>query len=200
MNKLFTICVCIGCTILSSCSIQQPLIKEPLESHEETKEIAQIYTLDDKKVSLGVPTKMFVTVAGIVLDRMAMDKWFFSRTVEIDCPKTIGIKLKDLDKKVILNRFDHNLTCEDSNIPPEVINAPPAKLNREQLLDQRLPKECTKDRIWFPRDDEGKRWVCLDYKGGKLDPLDEIYWAIYSQKPGGDWEWKEIRSSISKIE
>jgi hypothetical protein len=106
--------------------------------------------------------------------------------------------LKDLDKKVILNRFDHELTGEDSKIPTEVINAPPAKLNREQLLDQRLPKGCTKDRIWFPRDDEGKRWVCLDYKGGKLAPLDEIYWDINSQKPGGDWELKELRSSIPR--
>ncbi len=176
-------------------------MKETVELHEETKEIPPIYISADRKVSLWVPQKLLAIVAGIVLGRMAINKWFFSRTVEIDCPKAIGTKLKYLDKKVSCsNRFDHELSAADSIIPLEVINAPPVKLNREQLLDQRLPKECAKDRIWFPRDDEGKRWLCVDYKSGKPDPLDEIYWNIKSQKPGGDWEWKEIRSSIPKIE
>jgi hypothetical protein len=201
----------VGCGYVDSETYQQyifgkpspPKIKgestlKPLVTHEETKEIASIYTSDDQKVLLWKPPKMLVTVTGIILLRMAIDKRFFSRTIETDCQKAIGIKLKVLDKKVNRNRFDQGLTAADSIIPPEVLNALPAKLNREQLLDQRLPKQCTKDKIWFPRDDEGKRWLCIDYKDDKLASLDEIYHGI--KKSGGDYEWKEVRGSISKGE
>jgi hypothetical protein len=46
------------------------------------------------------------------------------------------------------------------------------------------------------RDDEGERWVCIDFKDNKLDPLDEIYKEI--KRPGSDYQWEEVRSSIPK--
>lgn len=202
MNKLimFVVCVCVVVGILSSCSKThtiQPLMEKSLTVQEKTREIGLIYG----EFSLWKPLKIFATMVGIVLSRVALqkaiiDKQFFFREVEVNCSKTIGIKLKDLDKKVSRSRLDQEFREADSIIPPEVVNAPPVKLNREQLLDQRLPKQCTKDKIWVPRDDEGEHWVCVDYKNGRLDPLDEIYKDI--NNTGGDYKWKEIRESILK--
>jgi hypothetical protein len=177
-------------------------MEKSLAAQEEAKGIDPICISAHEKVQLWSPPKILVIAAGIVLGRvvlqMTINKRLFSQTVEINCPKTVGIKLKDLDKKVSSNRFDHELIAADSIIPPEVINAPLVKLTKDQLLTQRLPKQCSKNKIWVPRDDEGKRWLCVDYKYNKLSSLDEIYED--PKKPGNDFQWKEIRGSIPKKE
>jgi hypothetical protein len=108
--------------------IQQPFMKKPLAAREEPKEIALTYISDDKKVLLVVPEKMLVIMTGVVLGGIALQKaigkQFFSQKVEIDCPKTTGIKLKDLNTGVNRNkRLGQELTAIDSIVPTEVVNA-----------------------------------------------------------------------------